>query len=237
LKIITWNCQGALRRKFEIILKRQPDILVVQESERPDKVILNNKINPPTDYYWHGDNIHKGIGIYSFSDYKFEFLPIFNPEFRYILPFRVTGKGKSFILLAIWAMSNKVNYSARYIGQVWRAINYYESLLAESIILVGDFNSNKIWNYKKRVGSHSDVVRKLADNKIESVYHRYFNLQQGEEKDPTFYLQRKRNKPYHIDYCFASGDFLDKLQEVKIGTYENWIIHSDHAPLIINFNI
>jgi len=233
LKLITWNCQGAFRKKANAILAFNPDIIVVPESEHPEKIDFRT-IKQPNDMFWYGDNVHKGIGIYSFSDYKFELLPSFNPEYRYILPFRVTGNGNTFILFAIWAMSNKVNRNARYIGQIWLAINYYAQLMGDSIVLVGDFNSNKIWDTKKRVGNHSDVVQMLTANNIESVYHKHFKIEQGKEIHPTFFLQRNQNKPYHIDYCFASNHIIEKVQKVEIGNYENWIEFSDHSPLIID---
>ena len=147
----------------------------------------------------------------------------------------MTGLGLTFTLFAIWAMSNKENYEARYIGQVWLAINYYEEMLGDATILIGDFNSNKIWDYKARVGDHSDVVNKLADNNIYSIYHRHFEMEQGKEKHPTFFLQRNLNKSYHIDYCFASADLIDRVQNVEVGTYQNWTAYSDHSPLIIDF--
>jgi len=237
MKLISWNCQGAFRKKANVILSHQPDILIVQECEHPDKLGFGSTITKPNDFYWYGDNINKGIAIYSYSNYKFELLPIFNPEFRYILPFRVTGGRQVFILFAIWAMDNKENYDARYIGQIWLAINHYVDLFDNSTILIGDFNSNKIWDYKDRVGNHSDVVRKLHEWNIQSIYHRHFNLEQGKEKHPTFFLQRKHNKPYHIDYCFVSNDLIDKVQNVEIGTYENWNEYSDHSPLLINLEL
>lgn len=237
MRLITWNCQGAFRKKADIILSQRPDILVVQECEHPDKLVFNSSTQQPNDFHWYGDSIHKGLAIYSFSNYKFELLPYFNSAFRYILPFRVTGHGQTFTLFAIWAMSNKENYVARYIGQIWLSINHYITLLESPTILIGDFNSNKIWDNKDRVGNHSDVVRKLAEYNIHSVYHRHFNAEQGQEKHPTFFLQRNQNKPYHIDYCFASSDIVDKVKKVEIGSYENWITLSDHTPLIIDFEL
>lgn len=237
MRLITWNCQGAYRKKADLILAHHPDILVVQECEHPDKYFYTPTNKRPDSQFWHGDNKHKGICIHSFNDYKIELLQNFNSKFRYILPFRVTGQGKTFTLLAIWAMNNKENYDTRYIGQVWLAINYYSELLAGPTILIGDFNSNKIWDYKARVGDHSDVVNKLADNNIQSIYHRRFDIEQGEEKHPTFFLQRNCNKPYHIDYCFASQCFIDKVQCVEIGTYETWSAYSDHTPLTIDFDL
>jgi exodeoxyribonuclease-3 len=237
MRLISWNCQGAFRKKADLILMYQPDILVVQECEHPDKYIFNPGNKKPDSQYWYGDSRHKGIYISSFNDYKFELLQDFNPKFRYILPFHVTGHGHTFTLFAIWAMSSKENYDARYIVQVWLAINYYNDLLEDATILVGDFNSNKIWDYKARVGDHSDVVNKLAEKNIQSIYHQCFGCEQGKEGHPTFFLQRNINKPYHIDYCFASNDLLNKVQNVEIGSYEKWISHSDHSPLIIDFDI
>lgn len=237
MRLITWNCQGAFRKKVGLILPLQPDILVVQECEHPDKLKFSHTDKEPNDLFWYGDSVHKGLGIFSYSDYKFEILADFNPKFRYILPFRVTGNGNSFTLLAVWAMDNKEHYEVRYIGQVWLAINHFKDLLGVSTILVGDFNSNKIWDHKERVGTHSDVVNNLEVKGIHSIYHKHFGMEQGREKHPTFFLQKKITKPYHIDYCFASADLLNKVQEVEIGTYENWTAHSDHSPLIIRFDL
>ena len=235
MKLISWNCQGAFRNKAEVILAHKPDILVVQECEHPDRLIFTTSVPKPKFLYWHGDNIHKGIAVYSYSDYSFELLPDFNPEFRYVLPFRVTGNGESFILFAIWAMDNKENREARYIGQVWLAINHYANLLNSPSVLIGDFNSNQIWDYKGRVGNHSDVVKKLSNHNIHSIYHQHFQQEHGKETIPTFHLQRKREKPYHIDYCFASSDMLDKFKSLDIGSCDDWIGHSDHCPLILEF--
>jgi len=144
MKLISWNCQGGFRKKADIILAHKPDILLIQEYEHPDKLIFGATTQKPNDKYWYGDNKHKGLCIFSFCDYRFNLLDSFNPEFRYyVLPFRITGPGHHFILFAIWAMDNKENRKARYIGQVWQALNHYTSSLSESNLMIGDFNSNK----------------------------------------------------------------------------------------------
>jgi exonuclease III len=236
MRLITWNCQGAFRRKAEFILALRPDILVIQECEHPNKLNFDPTITKPTDMYWYSDGGKKGLGLFSYTNYKFELLPNFNPEFRYIIPFRVTGNGQTFTFFAIWAMNNKEKREARYIGQIWFAIKHYNELLGNSTILIGDFNSNKIWDYKDRVGSHSDVVNQLANKNIHSLYHRHLDIEQGKESNPTFFLQRNKNKPYHIDYCFASADIADRVTDVHIGAYENWRELSDHSPLIITID-
>lgn len=236
MKLITWNCQGAFRKKADIILTQQPDILVVQECEHPDKLLFSSTTQRPTDFLWFGENKHKGLGIFSYSNYRIKQLEQYNPDFKIIVPIGVTGGQFDFTLFAIWA-NNRQDKDNQYIEQVWRAINHYDQLLdTGKSILTGDFNSNKIWDRKSRVGNHTEVVDRLAGKKIYSVYHKYLEQRQGKEIHPTFFLQRNKNKPYHIDYCFISSDLYEKVENLEIGTYENWIIHSDHTPLIINFD-
>jgi exonuclease III len=103
-------------------------------------------------------------------------------------------------------------------------------------MLIGDFNSNTIWDYKKhRLVSHAGVVKQLGNKGIFSTYHFHHKQTQGTEEHPTFYMYRHKGKPYHIDYCFVSTDMLEKLQSVDIGEYDFWAKYSDHVPMIVTF--
>lgn len=236
MKLITWNCQGAFRKKVGTILLQRPDILVVQECEHPDKLIFKSATQRPNDFLWFGENKHKGLGVFSYGKYKFQLLEHYKPEIKIISPISVTGGQFDFTLIAVWA-NNRQDKDGQYIEQVWKAVNHYDLLLnLGKIILTGDFNSNKIWDRKHRIGNHSVVVDRLAEKNIYSVYHKYLNQAQGEENHPTFFLQRNKDKPYHIDYCFASEDLYNKVQSIEIGTFDDWILHSDHAPLSITFD-
>ena len=237
MKIIEWNSQGAFRKKNEKILSLKPDILIIPECENEEKLKFGKLTPKPNDFFWYGDSPNKGIGIFSYSEFKFELLKEFNPRFRFVIPLKVTGKNYSFILFAIWAMDNKENSEERYIGQIWLAINYYSNfLLNENTILIGDFNSNKIWDYNDRVGNHSDVVEKLKEKRIFSLYHEKNKLEHGNEKHPTFYMYRKVEKPYHIDYCFASEEIIKNGFDLSIGKVEEWIGLSDHTPITAVIN-
>ena len=235
MKLITWNCQGAFRKKAAQILLHRPDILVVPECEHPDKLLFNSDTPKPNDLLWAGDNVHKGLGVFSYGDYKFQLHEQHNEALKIILPIAVTGGKFDFTLFAIWA-NNREDPDGQYVEQTWKALHHYDQLLdSKPSILAGDFNSNKIWDRPRRLGNHSAVVDKLADKNIHSVYHGYLNQEQGKENDPTFYLYRNKDKPYHIDYCFSSAELYHQVTAIEIGKYEQWINYSDHTPLIVNF--
>ncbi|MCK5367221.1 MAG: endonuclease/exonuclease/phosphatase family protein [Cyclobacteriaceae bacterium] len=234
MRIIEWNCQGAFRKKNSKILAHNPDILIVPECENERKLQFGKLTPKPNDFFWHGDSENKGIGIFSYSDYSFELLKCFNPRFRYIIPLKVTGSGKSFLLFAIWAMDNKENERARYIGQIWLAINYYSNYLNNDSIFIGDFNSNQIWDANDRVGNHTDMVNFLMKKNIHSLYHSQEQSDQGKENEATFFMYRKKEKPYHIDYCFASDSIISNGFKLSIENINKWIEISDHVPMIVD---
>ncbi|WP_125722790.1 exonuclease/endonuclease/phosphatase family protein [Flavobacterium ustbae] len=237
MKLIAWNCNMAFRKKASFIQAFNPDIAVISECESPEKLKFTSNTKLPSDILWYGTNANKGLGIFSYGDYRFKLMDCHNPDFKNILPIAVTGGKIDFTLFAIWA-NNPGDKDGAYVTQVWKAINFYENLIKETkTILIGDFNSNTIWDKPRREGNHTTVVNKLGEKNIISTYHRYFNQIQGKEEHPTWYLYRHENKPYHLDYCFASNDFIETLENVEIGSYHDWTMYSDHKPLIIKFNI
>jgi exodeoxyribonuclease III len=163
MKIITWNCNMAFRKKADIILAYKPDILIIPECEHPDKLSFENRNLVPTDTLWFGRNQNKGLAIFSYSDFKFKVLDVHNDQYKMIIPIGVTGGDFDFNLFAVWAY-NPDDRDGKYITQVWKAINHYGQLMRDKpCILIGDFNSNTIWDYKKhRLSNHSSVVEALG---------------------------------------------------------------------------
>jgi endonuclease/exonuclease/phosphatase family metal-dependent hydrolase len=153
-----------------------------------------------------------------------------------IVPISVTGGEFDFNLFAVWAY-NPTDPDGIYVEQVWKAIHHYDELLsAKPTILAGDFNSNTIWDRKRRAGNHSNVVKYLEDKGIHSGYHLHHGQIQGKEEHPTFYLYRHQNKPYHLDYCFVSEDLAKGLRYVEVGEHAWWTQFSDHVPVMVTFN-
>src|SRR5690349_19551339 len=103
MKIITWNCNMAFRKKAAAILEHQPDILVIPECEHPENLLFATGIPKPSGMLWFGNNRHKGLGIFSYGHFKLQALDCHNPQLRTIVPIFVTGKRINFNLYAIWA--------------------------------------------------------------------------------------------------------------------------------------
>ena len=226
----------AFRKKAGYILAQKPDILIVPECEHPGKLKFNDDIPQPTDVLWFGANQNKGLGIFSYSDFRFKLIKTHNRDLKMIIPIAVTGKNYKFTLFAVWA-NNPTDPDGQYVEQVWKAIHHYHKQLSKkNTILIGDFNSNTIWDRKYRTGNHSHVVNRLQEKGITSSYHLYHKQLQGKEEHPTLYLYRHKDKPYHLDYCFVSTDLADKIQSVEIGDYDFWTKYSDHVPVIVTFN-
>jgi exodeoxyribonuclease-3 len=210
MKITTWNCNGALRRKIGIIDTLSSDVLIVQECEDPSLSTLEYG-KWASNYIWEGENKNKGIGIFAKKNIRIERLDwdsIYTlktgssslsskltwrtDDLRQFIPFVINDQ---YICLAVWT-KNSPNGVFGYVGQFWKYLQIHrKELSAGNVLIVGDFNSNAIWDKPDRWWSHSDVISELEEIGITSLYHQQFNELQGME--PTFRI-KFRNKSLGI---------------------------------------
>lgn len=236
MKLVTWNCNMAFRKKIHHLAHFKPDLLIIQECEHPDSISFDVLGSRASSAHWFGKNRHKGLGVFSFGDYHLEVCNEHNEDIKSIVPFWLIGPEGRFCLFAIWAF-NPTDPDGTYVTQVWKAINHYWQLLTDNdCILLGDFNSNAIWDRPRRKGNHSDVVNFLKELEIESLYHRVRGEAHGKETSPTFFLYRHLDKTYHLDYCFVSEDLIGKLSSFEIGDAKTWLTLSDHLPVFIHIS-
>jgi len=229
LKIVTWNCNGAFRNKYQLLEEMQADILVIQECEDPSRSTLKYQ-EWAGEYLWKGENKNKGVGVFSRGGCTLEALNWIDDGLQLFLPCRI---GNKFNLLGVWTKhANSPNF--RYIGQLWKYIQLHRSRLADDkLVLCGDLNSNKQWDEWDRWWNHSDVVRELEEINIYSLYHRHTGEAQGKESSPTLFMHRKIEKPYHIDYAFLSASMINQ-NSIEVGKPEKWLEYSDHMPVIFS---
>ena len=237
MRVISWNCNMAFRKKAHKALSLSPDILVVSECESPPKQHFPSEIRLPHSRLWVGDNPNKGLGVFSYTGFELTIHEAYDPSLKYIVPVKVSNDRGQFTLLAVWAMGNDADWGKRYIGKVWLAVNQYAALLSGPVLIAGDFNWNVIWdNYPGLYGNLSHTVQLLASKGVVSLYHHVFGESFGQESSPTWYMYRKQTKPFHIDYIFASRHFLRGSTALEVGSHAEWSGLSDHMPLIATFH-
>jgi exonuclease III len=232
MKILTWNCNGALRKKFDRLIAFNSDILIIQECEDPDRSTDKNYQKWASNFRWCGENKHKGLGIFYKPSIKISNNDWTPGGTKYFISVNVNGL---FDLVAVWCHYGD-SRMFRYIGQMWKYLQINKGLM-KKVVIIGDFNSNKIWDKRHSESSHTDVVRELEEIDVRSLYHEYFSEYQGEEKTATLYLQKNKGKGYHIDYVFASRKVVHKVKSIDIGSSAEWLQYSDHMPFIVDLDL
>lgn len=231
MRIVTWNCAGALRRKRAALDALNADVLVIQECENP-AVSADRSYREWAERHagqWVGSNKNKGLGVFVRPGHSLAVAPWIASGLQCFLPCLIDGMP----LLAVWTKkSDSDRYD--YIGQLWLWLQTHAGFLrGERALLVGDLNSNAIWDHLHRGCCHSDVVRLLESLGLHSLYHRTREELHGQERTPTFFLQRNPAKPYHIDYAFLSACLLEGAR-IEIGPPADWLALSDHMPLVVD---
>ncbi len=230
MKVLSWNCNGAFRKKYHTLENIDADFLIIQECENPSQSTKAYQ-EWAGDYLWHGENKNKGLGVFIRSNIQVKKLSWDDDNLQSFLPCRVNN---AFNLLAVWTKyANSPNF--RYIGQLWKYVQLHKDNMAkEDLLLCGDLNSNTCWDEWDRWWNHSDVVKELEEIGIFSIYHRYYKEEQGKESRPTLFHQRKLEKPYHVDYAFSSNNlFRENENYLNVGDSNKWLEFSDHMPLIL----
>lgn len=224
----------AFRKKAKFLSDYQADIMVIQESEYLDKLDITD-LGDYKNRIWIGSNRNKGLLVLTREGFPFIQCPNYNEKYRYVLPLKIQGLC-SFYLFAVWTQNTKDDWEYRYIGQLWKALHEYKALLEEPSIIIGDFNSNAIWNPQHAKATHNDTVDYLRQYHIESVYHQRTGEEPGQEKRNTYSFWKRLDRCFHIDYCFASEALLQRCSDLIIPDFENWLDKSDHVPLVIDFS-
>lgn len=228
MKIVTWNCNGAFRRKYELIAALNADIYVIQECENPVSSTAEYR-NWAGSHLWSGKIASKGIGVFVKNGLSLCSLDWPEHGLQQFLPVRIDNLLN---LLAVWTKNDRLNRMG-YIGQFWQYLQHNSSLWCDETIICGDFNSNAIWDKRGRPWNHSECVGALEELGFRSRYHWVTGEKQGGETRPTLYLQRNLAKPYHVDYIFTrDSDGSFQAATLHVGRAEDWLSVSDHMPIM-----
>jgi exodeoxyribonuclease-3 len=145
MKIITWNCNGGLRNKLELLDKINADIFIIQECENPASS-SNAYFEWAGNYLWIGDSKNKGIGIFpkkKNSVEKLNYNGIFKigciknqstttqwttDSLRLFLPFTINNHIN---VLSVWTKGSESEVFS-YIGQLWKYLQIHRNDLSQN---------------------------------------------------------------------------------------------------------
>lgn len=227
MRLISWNCQGGFHNeKYMKLAELSPDIAIVQEYDKRTK--LEEGIDYQ-DLIWQGKE-NKGIAVMTFTpEYKLTSL-VDEVKYPWIVPILVSGK-ENFVLIAVW--TQKIP-GLSYGKLIKNALEDYSLLLKDrSVIIMGDFNIDQKHRPSYSGIKFNEIIDMLDSIKIKSCYHHFNKEEFGLESKPTYFHNRKSNMPFHLDYCFASGEVIDLVSQFYIADGNEWLGASDHLPLIL----
>jgi exonuclease III len=220
----------ALKEKRPLLYRLRPDIAVVPECSRDSMLACKED---GFDTCWWGENKHKGLGVLAAKPWSLK--AGCKPSQRWIAPVWVRGP-RSFLLLSVWACPVGGVREKNYVGQIYEAIVRHSKWFYGNVptVICGDFNSNTIFDPGRKKRTHSTVVQLLAEKGLTSAYHAFFSENQGAETRPTYYFWHRKERRFHIDYIFVPRDWIERVIDFKIGTYEKWRPASDHVPIMVD---
>ena len=226
MRIVSWNCNLKLAKKFDQVAELKPDILVVQECER-----LPVDYFPGASFHWLGQSENKGLGVVLFGQ-RTRIASCYDNKLAFFLPLELEG---GVHLLACWAFNHRAatRFGEEFRGSAVDALEHYNDWLnqGQTAMVIGDFNNSVVWDKKNKHSNFANIDTGMKALGLHSAYHTVTGEVFGEEQKPTLFHTKNKDKPYHIDYCYLPESMNC---EVKVGKFDEWIGVSDHMPLIVD---
>lgn len=230
MRLITWNCKGAFTKKQGAIEALAPDVLVVPESEKLTTPDYGPGGKALRSVEWRGENPNKGLAALSYGDYSLRVHPAYEPEHRWVLPLVVEGPVE-LTLFAVWTVPHP--RSRLYVQCLFEALETYRPILESTpVVWAGDFNANPVFDKPSQPLKYSDLVARMSESGLSSLYHLQSGEAHGSESQPTFFMYHHAEKPYHIDFIFASRSLIEGGFDLSVGEFAQWQMLSDHMPLV-----
>ncbi|MGI8908479.1 MAG: endonuclease/exonuclease/phosphatase family protein [Candidatus Sumerlaeaceae bacterium] len=230
MRIVSWNCNGGFAKKAGFVEDFFPDVAVVQECGPAPLQCKTGKL-----HHTCSPGERRGISVAVGAGFDVEPAAMCIQS-NYFVPYRVTGKD-TFNLVAVWAKPHPqgTGYYSPYTVSAALALKDLRAFLLErDTIVIGDFNSNAIWNHQAKP-THSEIHKMLEQVGLVSAYHEFFGEKPGNETRSTFRHHQNKNF-YHIDYCYMPKAWLNRLRNVAIPAWPSGKAPSDHLPLIVELD-
>ena len=113
---------------------------------------------------------------------------------------------------------------------------YREEIETRDVVLAGDLNCSAQTANPK---GHLRNVASLRNLGMESAYHAFHGMEQGDEKVGTLYWRWSRDLPFHCDQAFVPSSWASVITEATVGTFDDWVGAriSDHVPVVVQVGL
>ena len=170
VRLGTWNCAGALTKKWDALNGLDADVVVIQEC-------ASTTVGEATDRGWHAcwrGSGPKGLAVVSRPGWELQALSSVGD---WSLPVRVRGD-RAFTVVGFWALPRTIA-GCSYTKQAHLTFKDLDRCPTE-VVMAGDFNA---YNHP----DHTAFIDAMADRDMTSAFH----VDRGELRDrspspPTF---------------------------------------------------
>jgi hypothetical protein len=211
--------------KLDQLRAMRPDVAVVPECACPEVLLRRTDAFDVADLAWEGVNPQKGLAILSFGPWRLTVDPRHRLTAGTTLPVHVSGPA-SFRLLGVWGLPRWGHRPRR--TRPEPLLDGFERLAGfvrqRPAIVAGDFNSTLT---TRGGASPSALARRLDEEGFVSAHH----------TEPTFFRHRRLPGRHHADHVFVDAALADLLLAVEVGSGLQWILESDHAPVVAELEI
>jgi exodeoxyribonuclease III len=237
LRIVSWNCNMALRHKCEALLSLRPDVAIIQECAEPDSDAGRGWRPACRDADWIGFNAQKGLGIFTFGNLTLRRHASYAERFSLYLPVEIGGPCR-FNLLGVWvADARKISPGAT--SDPLRAIDFYRPfLVAAPAVVAGDFNRlPQQMSARSKEFPGASVVEMLAEAGLENADIVMSDASGQDALRRTHYHQRHFSRGFVVDYLYIPAAERARLTAFEVGDPHDWLRWSDHVPLVAEFDL
>ena len=233
MRLVTWNCRvGGFRKKAAHLAPFRPDILCVQEVEPVERAAFDERWRPTyCDRTCAPGFPRRGLGVLSYTDTEFAALDASEP-FTGFRRYEVRWNGLLFNVAGIWTWGTRLARTS-YRQALDGLARHAHWIRQRPTVMLGDFNANSSFRGK----NWSQLIELTDAFGMVSAYHYFFNEAPGKEKQPTHFHQGRRDRPFHLDYCFVPSDWASRITSVHVGSFSEWCASSDHVPLVVDLDV
>ena len=229
MRIVGWNCQGGLKKKWAALLRLEPDIAVI--SEAAPKALMELPAGAGMAM-WAGDAT-KCVAIVPFNSWQLEPCGVEITE-TYFVPAIATKGDRSINLVGVWVKS-----ANSYVEPTLRALSSLSAFMrTENTIVIGDFNQSVNFDKGRSAGRRfQDVLEVFRTFEMRSAWHHHRDERHGSESVPTHRFRRHSHEPFHIDYAFVPSRL--NVKQIEIDDFDQGVMSglSDHAPIILDLEV